>query len=244
MLAQTDQAYVYAGDDPVNNSDPSGLHVCNGNPITWLGCIGNAAGSVVSSAVSSAIGSAVQPSVNSAISQINSAASSGSNCGSGTATTGLAAAGAERNFWDRAPDWVGLDVSGTWLAIFAEVDPPLALLTGGAQFIIDRYGDAYLGPQAGVSVTGYVALADAGWVWQNSVPSSSYLNNFISGLSFAGQIFIGGGGGVAGTLVYGNVGQWGRSAFGVQVGLGAGVGHSASGQASWLFSLGNLGVSW
>jgi hypothetical protein len=32
-----------AGDDPVNNSDPSGLHVCNGNPLTWGGCVGNVA---------------------------------------------------------------------------------------------------------------------------------------------------------------------------------------------------------
>ena len=34
-LAQTDQAYVYAGDDPVNNSDPSGLCNSQGDGNAW-----------------------------------------------------------------------------------------------------------------------------------------------------------------------------------------------------------------
>ena len=33
--------YTYAGDDPVNGGDPSGMHPCNGDPLTWGGCLVN-----------------------------------------------------------------------------------------------------------------------------------------------------------------------------------------------------------
>jgi len=46
-LAETDQPYAYAGDDPVNTSDPSGLHQCNGGPWTWGGCVLNVADSAL-----------------------------------------------------------------------------------------------------------------------------------------------------------------------------------------------------
>jgi RHS repeat-associated protein len=40
-VTETGQPYAYAGDDPVNEDDPSGLHKCNGDPLTWGGCVVN-----------------------------------------------------------------------------------------------------------------------------------------------------------------------------------------------------------
>jgi RHS repeat-associated protein len=42
-VAETDAPYAYAGDDPVNEGDPTGLHKCNGDPLTWAGCALNVA---------------------------------------------------------------------------------------------------------------------------------------------------------------------------------------------------------
>lgn len=50
LVDETGQAYAYTGDDPVNATDPLGFHVCNGNPLTWGGCVGNAAQGVAGGA--------------------------------------------------------------------------------------------------------------------------------------------------------------------------------------------------
>ena len=42
MVEETGQPYAYTGDNPVNETDPTGLHVCNGNPLTWGGCVADA----------------------------------------------------------------------------------------------------------------------------------------------------------------------------------------------------------
>jgi RHS repeat-associated protein len=42
MVSSTLQAYGYANENPLNSSDPTGLHDCNGNPFTWGGCTENA----------------------------------------------------------------------------------------------------------------------------------------------------------------------------------------------------------
>ena len=38
---------IVSGDNPVNGWDPSGKHQCNGDPLTWIGCVGNAVQSTV-----------------------------------------------------------------------------------------------------------------------------------------------------------------------------------------------------
>jgi hypothetical protein len=44
LVDQTGQPYVYTGGDPVNAVDPGGQNfTCNNNPLTFLGCVGNAA---------------------------------------------------------------------------------------------------------------------------------------------------------------------------------------------------------
>ena len=50
QVDETGQPYAYTGDDPVNEVDPSGLHVCDGNPLTWGGCVGNASQGVAGAA--------------------------------------------------------------------------------------------------------------------------------------------------------------------------------------------------
>ncbi len=146
--------------------------------------------------------------------------------------------------WITNPDWVGIDVSGTWLAPLAPFFPPLAVLSLGGQLVVDRYGDAYIGPQVGISVPGALAVADAGWVWESTIPSHSYLNTFISGFSVSGQVAAAAGIAVSGSIIYGNAGHWGTSAFGFQVGIGYAGGHTASAQASWMFGIGGIGVKW
>ena len=248
-FGSTDTAYTYAGDDPVNASDPTGDHVCNGDPLTWLGCLGNFA----TNAVDTAIGILVRPLVVQARSDLAADQTTTSGGGIGgcdfqlTSSTSLSSSSelSQRGgAWETHPDWIGIDISGTFLSELAEVFPPLAVTSIGGQLLVDRYGDVYAGPQAGVSVPGLLALADAGWIWSSTIPSRSYLSRFISGLSVSGQVAYADGLAVAGSVVYGNVGHGGLSAFGIQVGIGYGEAHTGSLQASWLFSLGNIGVSW
>ncbi len=53
-VAETGQPYAYAGDNPVNASDPSGLHKCNAaDPLTWGGCALNAVDGTIPSLIES-----------------------------------------------------------------------------------------------------------------------------------------------------------------------------------------------
>ncbi len=57
-LAETAQPYVYAGDDPVNEVDPSGQYACTPEPWTWAGCLGDvvdAAGDLVEEGAAAAV---------------------------------------------------------------------------------------------------------------------------------------------------------------------------------------------
>ncbi len=247
-LASTDQPYAYATDNPVNQTDPTGLHACvSYEPWTYGGCALNA--------IDNAIGSEVRPLIQQAKSELSGdvviAPASGGGCGSGITLTSAIdvadlsqGASSRGGDWITNPDWVGVDVSGTWLAPLAPFFPPLAVLSLGGQLVVDRYGDAYIGPQVGISVPGALAVADAGWVWESTIPSHSYLNTFISGFSVSGQVAAAAGIAVSGSIIYGNAGHWGTSAFGFQVGIGYAGGHTASAQASWMFGIGGIGVKW
>ena len=79
-LAETDQPYAYAGDDPVNEGDPSGLHKCNLDPLSWGGCVENA----VDTAAQNAFRSLVQPAVDEALTNANRYEGSGSENGIAT----------------------------------------------------------------------------------------------------------------------------------------------------------------
>ena len=45
LVDETGEPYSYTSGDPVNVIDPIGLHKCRKNPLTWFGCVGNAADS-------------------------------------------------------------------------------------------------------------------------------------------------------------------------------------------------------
>jgi RHS repeat-associated protein len=86
-FSQTEQAYAYAGDNPVNNTDPTGLHVCNGNPLTWGGCAANLATSAVDSAIGSAVGPLIGQAQSDLATEAGTASGSGGDpCGSDSAS--------------------------------------------------------------------------------------------------------------------------------------------------------------
>ena len=68
--------------------------------------------------------------------------------------------------WERWPDWIGVDVNGTFLAplalIFPELLPLVSHLDLGYQITINRYGNVSFGYEGGVTLTvGEAQAADA-----------------------------------------------------------------------------------
>ena len=127
----------------------------------------------------------------------------------------------------RLPDYVTLEISGGYV------------LTAGISFTFASDGNVFIGPELGVGVPGISGTAEAGWIDQTTEPTPAQIDNFVSGWSVTlggyapilGDVF-----GPAGAEVWGNPGSFDSSAFGTQVGVGAGAGVNASllGSYSWL----------
>jgi RHS repeat-associated protein len=245
-LAETDQPYAYAGDDPVNEGDPSGLHKCNLDPLSWGGCVENA----VDTAAQNAFRSLVQPAVDEALTNANRYEGSGSENGIATCDALTSASEPSPDHtWERWPDWIGIDVNGTFLAplalIYPELLPLVSHLDLGYQITIDRYGNVYFGYEGGVTLTvGEALAADAGWIFNSNVPSEPDLKSFISSWSITAGAQWGFGPGAGAYLVYGDVGGWGWHAFGVQYEFGAINGKGVSLLDSYTRYLFNIGREW
>jgi hypothetical protein len=246
-LADTDQPYAYAGDDPVNESDPSGLHrQCNFDPLSWGGCVENA----VDSAAQNAFRSLVQPAIDEALA--NASQYEGDESSDGATTCYALTSASEPSPdhpWERWPDWIGIDVNGTFLAPLALIVPDLLPLVPhldvGYQITIDRYGNVYFGYEGGVTLdVGEAVAADAGWIFNSNVPSEPDLKSFISSWSISAGVQWGSGYGAGAELVYGDIGSWGWHAFGVQYEFGVINGKGLSLLDSYTKYLFNIGRGW
>ena len=104
----------------MNEGDPSGLHKCNLDPLNWGGCVENA----VDSAAQNAFRSLVQPAIDEALANANRYEGSRSESGATTCYTLTGASDPSPDHtWDRWPDWIGIDVNGTFLAPLALTSP-------------------------------------------------------------------------------------------------------------------------
>jgi hypothetical protein len=226
---------TYAGDDPVNGSDPSGLHVCSAsNPFTWGGCVENGVQDVESWALTP-VKSKVQQTI-SGIESAQGSSNGSSGCISETGTTsryGIVASIADAF---RLPDYISLEVSGGAYGV-----------VGGAVATLTRYGSIFIGPELGAGVPGISGDVEAGWIDQSGVPGRNQLNGFVDGnsVTLGGYLPVAFGiAGPAAAEVYGNVGSWGWSAFGTQVGIGIGKGKNLALQWSYSFHVSDSGPTW
>ena len=227
-----------AGGDPVNNSDPTGLHVCNGDPLTWGGCAENGVQNVESWALTPAKSKVQQTISGIESAQSSSSAASSSGCISGTGTSSSSTYGVVASIVNafRLPDYISLEVSGGAYGI-----------VGGAVATLTRYGSIFVGPELGAGVPGISGNVEAGWIDQGSAPGRNQLNGFVDGNSITGGGYLPAVFGVAGPAaaeVYGNVGSWGWSAFGTQVGIGIGLGKNLALQWSYSFHVSDSGPTW
>jgi hypothetical protein len=247
-LAETGQPYSYAGDDPVNEGDPSGKSPLSPlNPCNWFGVchrVHQAIDSAAASTASLAFRSVLQPAVDVALNQAREHEGSGNQ--EGGTSCGLLATSISGGPWVRAQDWIGIDVNGTYLAPLALLEPELAPLVAhldvGYLITIDRYGDVFYGLQGGVTLyTGVSQAADAGWIFDSNAPSQSDLRSFISGWSVAlgGNVPY-----VGAQIVYGDVGSSGWHAFGIQYDLGFIYGRGVTFLDSYEKYLFNIGREW
>jgi hypothetical protein len=232
-----------AGDDPVNETDPLGLHNCSLNPFTWGGCAEN----VLGAASLDAFRSLLDPAIEAALNEAKAYESNGNDVGAADCATLTSYSGPdEQHTWVRAPDWIGIDVNGTYLAPLVLLEPELAPLVAhldvGYLITIDRYGDVFFGLQGGATLfTGVAQAADAGWIFDSNAPSQSDLRSFISGwsVSLGGNVpFVGA------QIVYGDVGSSGWHAFGIQYELGLIYGKGVTFLDSYEKYLFNIGREW
>jgi len=165
---------AYAGDDPVNGSDPSGTHVCNANPLTWGGCVENGVGAVASWALDP-IKSKVQQTINSVEADENDPsvkATAGTACRSGASgsaslsNTGVVSAIAGDL---RLPDYISLEVSDGDFGI-----------VGGVVATVTRFGSIFVGPELGVGFPGISGILETGWIDQLTTPGRNQVNTFVS----------------------------------------------------------------
>jgi hypothetical protein len=136
----------------------------------------------------------------------------------------------------RLPDYISVEVAGGDFGV-----------VGGAVATVTRYGDVYVGPVLGGGIPGIAGIVSAGWIDQFSVPGRDQLSNFVHGNSITLSGYVPWPWGVAGPAaaeVYGNVGSWGLSAFGTQVGIGGGVGKYAGLEWSYSFNVDHHGPTW
>ena len=241
-LAETGQPYAFAGDDPVNESDPSGLHLYN--PCNWFGIchkIHTAVDALTIDSVLSLIRSTVSARLAGAVSSAETAAQSLQQDAAAITSTTCITAETQQLTELRWPDWFSYEWSGTWLLELAEVFPPAAFFSSGVTVTVDRYGDAFIGPQVGVSGPGFQISLDGGWILNANVPSKEETKSFISSWSLVGSFYAPPFGF---SVLYGNVLSWGFHAFGVQIDAGAITGKGFSASASYDIYLGNTGLSW
>jgi hypothetical protein len=154
-VAETQQPYYYAGDDPVNRSDPSGEF-----PVPGF--------------VDSKIGGSVQ-------SILNEASREGS-CTTPedaiAADSGLEAAGGiTANV--RVPDYVSFEASFAYPIGELPIGPTVA-----GTFTDTRYGSLFFSLSGGVGIAGLGFALRAGWILSSSTPSYNQVNNFVHGWSF------------------------------------------------------------
>ena len=237
----TNDAFEYAGDDPVSGDDPSGLHNCNFNPFTWGGCVENGVEDAESFALDPIKGKAQQliNGIEAAQSSESIEAAADFECADrpnseSTSSPYRVLASIANRF--RLPDYVSIEASGGDFGV-----------VGGAVFTVTRYGSIFLGPEIGVGVPGFLLDAEAGWIDQPGIPGRNQLNTFVSANSITFEVFAPIVFDVAGPTVaeiYGNVGESGWSAFGTQVGFGGGNQKNASLQWSYSFHISDSGPTW
>jgi hypothetical protein len=242
-VAETGVPYAYAGDDPVNASDPTGLHWYN--PCNWGGVCHKINEAIQQTVVGQILGD-VRSTVSSKLSEAVATAQQAITTLEGDATSIIytvtcVATALPEETWERWPDWFSYDSSGTYLAELAEYFPPLAFVNLGAIITVDRYGDVFLGAQAGLSGPGFQDTLDGGWIFNAHVPSHSDTKNFISSWSITGGYQFPP---VGFSLVYGNVLSSGFHAWGLQLDAGDIIGKGLNVSASYDVFLGNIGISW
>jgi RHS repeat-associated protein len=147
------------------------------------------------------------------------------------------------NPFDRLPDYISINLTGTLIPPFNFFGPSV-----GVNVTLTRYGGIFLGPQAGISVSGTLLDARAGWIDQTNAPTPCQLNSFVGQWSVGISAYLAVFYGVAGPSVaetWGNVGQWGSSNFATEGGLGVGTGFGAGIGGSYDFMISpNGGPSW
>ncbi len=248
-----DQPYGYAGDDPVNESDPSGEKLSGCSWWEW----GLAAGlcgarqvyvdavNEVENKVSNLIGEieAAEPAstTSSDLSLTDSpclagAANSDDSSGGGSTASHIGIVG-EISKELRLPDYISVEVAGGAYGV-----------VGGAVATLTRYGDVYVGPVAGVGVPGIAGSISAGWIDQlGSVPGRDQLSSFVHGNSIALSGYVPVVFGIAGpdaAEVWGNVGGTSHKDFGTQVGIAVGAGKYVGLEWSYSFNVDHHGPTW
>ena len=126
----------------------------------------------------------------------------------------------------RLPDYVNLNLGGVF-PLLGPFGPG-----GGFNITLTRNGHVYYGPEGGAGVEGVSGSLEAGWIDQGSTPSACQLDQFVHGASLTANGYVPafggaalGGIGPAGGETWGNEGGTKANDFGVNVGVGFGMGH-------------------
>ncbi len=240
----------FSGDDPVNSWDPSGEYQCNGDPLTWIGCVGNPVQYTVNTTLKT-VKSVVIDQVQKQIDEIRQfildlKGLRSSQCSSSDlippCVTKLLVRVVDHL---RLPDYITVDAS-------------IAGFGGdvGVAVTLDKYGSLFLTPEAGVSVPGASVQLRAGWIDQLQAPSRDYLNSFLNGNSVTGDLFGNLGilaslidgvtysGGISIAETWGNVGDFGLNDFATEIGVGYAEKHNASLTFSYSYHVADTGITW
>jgi RHS repeat-associated protein len=179
-FSATDQAYAYAGGDPVDGSDPSGL--CSSwNPFCDIGKLWDD----VTSTAASAIVSEAEPRVTAAVSKLRTILSNtcdNEELASEAATIpGVPATEpAIEEIFDRPPDYVSLTVSAGDFGVGA-----------GVVVTYTRFGQVFLGLEGGIVAPGATGAARAGWILDTTRRrQQDAIRHFVDGGFVAGEAYI------------------------------------------------------
>jgi RHS repeat-associated protein len=140
------------------------------------------------------------------------------------------------------PDYVTLDTS-FFTGFFA--------LGGGVQVTLARDGQLFVGPQGGFGTPGFGSMLRAGWIggpWGNGVHSDKAINNFVGNWSItaSGQVHTPLYGAAVGAgETWGNPFHLGHNDFATEAGIGySDTGVGITGSYSWdVFNLGSF-IKW